>query len=65
MRMTGNVIQAACRQGGTVSQDEKARIFAEAIEQAAELVDTMLKDGLPPEDFAGHIRGLSPYAERD
>lgn len=65
MRMTGNVIQAACRHGGTMSQDEKDRIFAEAIEQAAELVDTMLKDGLPPEDFAGHIRGLSPYAERD
>lgn len=48
-----------------MSQDEKARIFAEAIEQAGELVETMLRDGLPPEDFAGHIRRLSPYAERD
>lgn len=65
MRMTGNVIQAACRHGGTMSQDEKDRIFAEAIEQAAELVETMLKDGLRPEDYPGQIRGLSPYAEQD
>jgi hypothetical protein len=65
MTGTGKIIQAASRFGGTMNQDEKDRIFAEAIEQAAELVEAMLKDGMPPEDFPDHIRGMSPYAERD
>ena len=65
MNTTGKIIQAASCVAGTMNQDDKDRIFAEAIKQAAELVETMLKDGLPPEDFPGHIWGLSPYAERD
>lgn len=65
MGTTGKIIQAASRFGGQMNQEEKDRVFAEAIEQAAELVEAMLRDGIPPEDFPDHIRGMSPYAERD
>jgi hypothetical protein len=63
--MPRTVVPAASRFGGAPSPEVRERIFAEAIEQAAELVEQLLADGMPPEDFPGHIRALSPFAERD
>lgn len=65
MNPTGKFIQAVPRFGGATSRDDKGRIFAETIDQPAGLIESMLRDALSPEDFSGHIRGLSPYAERD
>jgi len=65
MNETGKIVQGALRFGGGTSQDERDRLVADAIDRGAELVEAVLRDDMPREDFSGHVRRMSPSAGRD